>query len=715
MTDIDIVIPVYDGLDETKQCIESVLASDIGDRAHVIVVNDCSPNAQLVDWMHEQSDLGRIELYENERNLGFVATVNKGMRLHSDRDVILLNSDTLVANDWVERLAAHASKERVSSVTPFSNNATICSFPNFCDENELLAPVGEIDAAFALVHAGKACEIPTAVGFCMYITRACIHHIGLFDEETFGRGYGEENDFCMRAVQNGWHHLIAADVFVAHVGGVSFSGEKAERVEAAQKILDRLYPDYHRSVQAFVATDPLRDIRLKAHAALIHHSSSKTVLLVSHRLGGGVEVHLRELQATLGNGGFFPVLRPGLNEGGYELSLCVGSADKLSFRLPDDYEILLSLCRFLGVGRIYFHHTMGVDPVITGLADDLHCCMDFMVHDYYLINGNPTLTDENGRFCADEGSRDALCAKHYELPFGISAEQWRVGQMSFLSRCDRVIAPSAYTASLIENYFSDVSVELAYHPDSVPEAYPEPVASKQSGPKDILVLGAISREKGADVLEAVAALAADMMPGWRFHLLGYAYRPLKHVIEHGPYSDDDVDFKIAEISPDLIWYPALWPETYSYTLSEGLRSGALIVASDIGAFSERLQGRPMSALVPWDSSPECWLQSLDALFLREKESVEDIDNLWRERYVDSPFYTGFWEQVVSPDRLVFNIDLLLENDVCHGDFTGREQWLRRLLLVRNHSSMRWVSRFVPYAIQKKVKRWFTRRPLHEIV
>jgi len=714
---IDIIIPVYDGYEETIQCIESVLASDIGLYAHITVVNDCSPNDALVTWMRDQAASGCIELHENKHNLGFVGTVNKGMSLHPDRDVILLNSDTIVTHDWVKRLASHACKDGVASVTPFSNNATICSFPNFCDENPLLTSVGEIDAAFSFVYPGKSVEIPTAVGFCMYINRQCLKQVGMFDEKTFGRGYGEENDFCMRATQQGWRHLIAADVFVAHVGGVSFSEEKAARVESAQKILDRLYPDYHSNVQRFIAADPLREIRMKVHAALIHHSQRKSILLVSHRLSGGVETHLRELQDYFGSEGFFPVLRPGVEAGEYELALSVRSQDKISFVLPDGYNKLLGVCRFLGVGRIYFHHTMGIDPVISGLAEDLGCGMDYMVHDYYMVNANPTLTDDKGRFCADKKSRDALCAKHYALPFGVSAEQWRQGQLSFLSRCDHVVAPCAYTAKLFSDYFPDVTVDVAYHLDSNQASYPTPVqvAREDAQCKDILVIGAISREKGADILESVARLAKKIRPLWRFHLLGYAYRPLDCVLEHGPYADVDVDEKIAAIAADIIWFPALWPETYSYTLSEALRSGVPILASDIGAFPERLAGRPHTSLAAWDSSEEDWLAQLDALLSRVGEAV-DVSNAWKKCYERSEnhFYADFWSRVGCPEKQAMDLDPLLGQSCCRESVSRREQWLLRLLLIRNHPAMRWVVRFIPFALQQKTKRWFSRRPIHDI-
>ncbi len=82
---------------------------------------------------------------------------------------------------WVDRLAAHAAREaRIGTITPFSNNATICSYPRFCEVNAL--PMGEttgsLDGHFASANAGKSIEIPVGVGFCLYIRRECLDEIG---------------------------------------------------------------------------------------------------------------------------------------------------------------------------------------------------------------------------------------------------------------------------------------------------------------------------------------------------------------------------------------------------------------------------------------------------------------------------------------------------------------------------------------------------------
>ena len=127
---VDIVIPVYRGLAQTRRCIESVLADADRPAGRVIVVDDHSPDPKLSAWLDSLAAEGRIQLVRNRRNRGFVASVNIGIEAAGTHDVVLLNSDTEVANGWLARLAGHAyATPRVASVSPFSNNATICSYP----------------------------------------------------------------------------------------------------------------------------------------------------------------------------------------------------------------------------------------------------------------------------------------------------------------------------------------------------------------------------------------------------------------------------------------------------------------------------------------------------------------------------------------------------------------------------------------------------------
>lgn len=263
---VDIILPVCDAYEDLRACIESILKTTDLDVHRLIVVDDRSTDPRVKEYLDTLSaETGRkqIVVLYNERNLGFTQTANRGMRF-SDRDILLLNSDTVVIRGWVENLRAAAySGPRVATATPFSNNATICSIPNFCENNFLpvsfdLDSFGEFIGRISLRYYP---EIPTGVGFCMYIKREVLNEVGYFDEAVFERGYGEENDFCMRAIKSGYVHVLDDATYIYHRGGASFTTEvKLTKENEALRILDRLHPEYLPMVNRFVQVNPLKEI-----------------------------------------------------------------------------------------------------------------------------------------------------------------------------------------------------------------------------------------------------------------------------------------------------------------------------------------------------------------------------------------------------------------------------------------------------------------------
>ena len=285
-----VIVPVFRNLAATQRCIESVLASDAGPRARLIVINDDSPEPEVSSWCDELGAREGVTVLTNPQNLGFVSTVNRGIAVDQEADVVLLNSDTEVANNWLQRLQDCAySDEAIATVTPLSNNASVCSYPLPLQENALPAgwTLQALDALAAKVNRGKFLAMPTAVGFCMYIRRACLDAIGSFDEDNFGIGYGEECDFSMRAKSAGWINALSPDVFVYHEGGQSFTTQTDGRIRAAEETLQRLHPQYHVQATRFIDEDPIRPFRDALDRARMEQSpqDAKPIVAVlqSHR------------------------------------------------------------------------------------------------------------------------------------------------------------------------------------------------------------------------------------------------------------------------------------------------------------------------------------------------------------------------------------------------------------------------------------------------
>ena len=257
-----VIIPVHNAADELARCLESV-HSTVPAGSEVIVIDDASTDGAvtglLESWRTRAAPGWRFET--NPRNLGFVATANRGMRLATG-DIVLLNSDTEVTAGWLQGLhRCLESDASIATATPWTNNGEIASLPCFCAANPV--PPNREAVAACIAGTGRPAypDLPTAVGFCMAIARRAIERVGLFDESRFGRGYGEENDFSMRVRHAGMRNVLCDDVYVVHLGGRSFGPLGLKPGADSMQHLLAVHPDYLALVEAFIGADPLAERR----------------------------------------------------------------------------------------------------------------------------------------------------------------------------------------------------------------------------------------------------------------------------------------------------------------------------------------------------------------------------------------------------------------------------------------------------------------------
>ena len=613
---VDLIVPIYRGLHQVRACLESVWSAPSGRPYELTLVDDCSPEPELARYVREVAAARGIALLENPRNLGFAGSVNRAMALHPDRDVVLLNSDTEVANDWIGRMVATAYADpAIGTVTPFSNNGEICSYPRPCRENPLPADctLQELDRIFREVNAGRRVDLPTAVGFCMYIRRDCLRDVGLFDADAFGQGYGEENDFCMRAARRGWRHVLAADVFIHHAGGGSFGQRTKGLREDAMRTLRARYPDYERLVRRHALSDPAKPYRFAVSARSMKTSRKPVILAVSHALGGGLAQYLEELYESVKHQAEILVLRPSAS--GPVILQNLNPNDDFSFAVDpeQDYDDLLAILRSCGVARLHIQHLLGHRLDVGRLQRDLGVPFDFTVHDYFAICPQIHLADAGGRYCGEPDAAECnrCIAKRPPRPF-VSIEDWRRKQAWLVTEADRVIAPSVDAALRLQRYFPGLSPVAAYHPGTpAPLLGPAPQRLPAGQPLRIAVLGAMAWHKGLANLRACAEKARRERLPLEFTVIGYVdpHIPGKQPYRSsGRYQNGHLPGLLRTSESHLIWFPAQWPETFSFTLSACIRLGLPAVVPDLGAFVERVAGRPWTWVIPWNWGPDELLQ-----------------------------------------------------------------------------------------------------------
>jgi GT2 family glycosyltransferase len=269
MAIVSVIIPVYKQAEITKQCVRSVLASENETQFRLILIDDASCDTELTSFLKSIDD-PRVQVIVNDENLGFTKTVNKGMQLFEQDDVVLLNSDTVVYHQWLDKLYRAAySTDRVASVNPLTNASHISCYPHRepVEEGTLEVSGQELNFLASTCNRDLVVQVHTTVGFCMYITRPCLVDIGYFDDVEFPVGYGEESDFCYRARRMGWKHLVAGDVYVSHLEGKSFGSRKAQLIEKMLHRFRILHPDFPEWDARFANDNPLKHLKLNLDIA----------------------------------------------------------------------------------------------------------------------------------------------------------------------------------------------------------------------------------------------------------------------------------------------------------------------------------------------------------------------------------------------------------------------------------------------------------------
>lgn len=617
--EVDVVVPVHDAAEVALPCLASVLQS-LPPFARLIVVDDGSSDPELVSALRGHASDPRLTLFRNARPRGFPAACNRGLRsIRPNADAVLLNSDTLVAAGWIGGLrAALARWPEAATATPFSNNATIMSYPDPEGGNPIPdAPeTARLAALAAHLFHGEAAEIPTGVGFCLYIRGRALAEVGRFRDALFAQGYGEENDFCLRARAMGWRHIAAPGVFVTHAGGASFGAVGAALRGRNEALLHRLHPEYGALLAAHRAADPLFSFRRRFDAARFAASRERgeAVILITHRRAGGVLRVVGVRASALRHRGLRPiVLTPALLAGAEKAALVSEGTTQgfpnLRFAIPRELDALAALLAAARPRYAECHHLVGHDHRLLELFGRLPIPFDFITHDYAAFCPRITRVDREGRTrgATSRGLCTASAADaKSELEEAISPARLIRRSRAELALARRVIAPSRDTAARFRRQFPGLAVRIRRHED---DARLPPLRVRSFGcPRIIAVIGAIGRAKGYDVLLAAARDAVERDLPLRFVLIGYSMddAPLlatERVFVTGPYREGEATGLIEEARADLALLPSIWPETWCFTLTEAWRAGLGVAAFALGAQAERIRASGRGWLLPLGLAP----------------------------------------------------------------------------------------------------------------
>jgi glycosyltransferase involved in cell wall biosynthesis len=609
MRPVDVIIPVRGNAALATRCVASVLASRNAQPCEVIVVGDADALRDFPATLDTGSQ--PVTVSRQDRSLDYAGLLNRAFALHGDRDVVVLQADAEVAGNWLDRLVAHGGAPGTGIVGAFTNAAGSATYPQPNARNAL--PEGctaeSLDTLFSRTNAGEAANVPALFGPCLHIARPCIEAVGEMKTVATEDGHACEIDFALRTRAVGFAACIAGDVFVRNDGEGSFGG-RAMRVEthAATPTLAHLHPEVADPVRAAAANGEVRMLAGRVDLARLAGSPRPAIVFVSHAWGGGIRRHMDDLAALVAGRADVLYLEPTDTDTVRLHWPRTGERFEAWFRLPADLPVLADTLRAIGVVRLHFHHVHGLPRAILQLPAACGLPYDCTLHDYYAICPQYHLADENGRYCGEPDEAGcAACIRGRPAQWNLDIRTWRETFASFLRGAARVIAPSRDVAQRIGRHVTGAAIDVWPHPE-------RPLAASAS-PVRVVTLGNLSPEKGLAVVAQCAEDAKRRGLPLVFRVLGATTAPIalspdSPLTIHGSYDESVLPRLLAAERADVLFFPAQVPETYSYTLSVALATRTPIVASALGAFPERLAGRPAMRLVPWNATPREWNAAL---------------------------------------------------------------------------------------------------------
>lgn len=614
----DIIIPVYGAYDYLKECVKSIREFTDNVPYRLVIIDDKGPDDKILAYLKKIVNREDV-LIENKTNLGFVKSVNKGLKVSGKTHKVLLNTDTIVTKNWLSNmLTAIFTDSRVKIVNPLSNSSSIYSITNLPYKIEKYQDAIKTGEIIANNENPISVEIPTAVGFCMLIDRGMTQKVGYLDE-IFGVGYGEENDFCMRVKELGYKIVLQTNCFVYHKGGISMilsnyikPGESTNQEN--EEILVERYPHYPLLIQDFLRSSAMSKIKSNiqnTYLRILRKNKRTKLLFQSHNridsfLIGGTEYHIKNLVDILK----------------YSYDCFVASYEEGNWRIVqfyDDFQIeymfplsnyvlphtiynndikkdLIDILSLLAIDVVHIHHNLNFCGEVVIACEELSIPCIFTSHDYYSLSPDYNLMlkyDEAIEMVNNKKNiPDEQIVSEYEIA-DFSGERWLSMNENFLNRMDLIISPSNFTKEKMRKAFPDINQEKFI---SIEHGVDRPVLKKPENNKkiSICILGVCSmKSKGRDFVEKLSRNSKTVLKDIKFTLLGTPdsanLKLEKNFENRGLYKREELFDILEEINPDFILLPSVWDETYCYTLTEAWIMQAVPIVFDRGAQADRIK------------------------------------------------------------------------------------------------------------------------------
>lgn len=618
---VDVIVPIYNGYQFFEKLFASIALTKM--KYRLILINDKSPDLRVLEYLEEFArENENVILLENEKNLGFPKTVNKGFEI-SENHIALVNTDVELPELWLERLMLPIFlNDKIASATPYTTCGTICSFPEIGKDNKLFLglDVQKIDDEFKKIQP-KYTEIPTGVGFCMGINKKALQEVGKFDADSFGKGYGEENDWCQRAIAKGYKNVQVENLFVFHNHGGSFlSTDKKRFLVEHEKILLKKHPYYNRDVAKYFTLDPNKEIRefLKLNL-LCKFEKLKTVLAFDHNLGGGATKYLIEKKNDcIKRGQAFVIIRYDFVKEVYMICFYSKYCNiRLHIKRRRDW---IEVAKYLGVNEIWINE-LATYPDLYLMLDEIRSFsqkydipVKMLIHDYFSVCPTINLLDFKEKYCNIPNCKQCEeCLKKVktlQVSECKSMVRWRKEWGDFLKACTEVVVFSQDSENIINKAFGELD-NIHVIPHKIGYLPILEKKSKTTKTLNIGLLGILTKHKGENIICRMIRLIEQEQLDIRIILIGKSSKEINSPIfkQTGEYTRDSIPRLILENDIDIFMISSICPETFSYTAEEVMTMRMPVMCFNIGAPAERVKKYEKGIIIP-EISAEAVLKTI---------------------------------------------------------------------------------------------------------
>ena len=592
--------------------------------------------------------------------------INKGIIFADDKDVLVLKSGVKVTSGWLDKIVSCAySDDGIGTVSPLSNNAGLCSVPISNQNNPLPSNMDIDEYALEIERVSLKCyqEIPVGNPFCMFIKRSVLSEVGLFDVEMSEFDDYVIRDFCNRASELGYRHVMCDNTFVYNKSTDFVQAQTDTFLMNRYPVLEQKYGNFlaykqngvvHRNIDIYY------QLNLNKNKKNLFYLIQADFRADASNNIGGTQLHVKDLMEGLREEyNIFVAARDGENlrvtaygdQSEVSFIFYMGEMEPYYvFRNKKIFDLYSDLLLAFKIDLVHIHHTMGMTHEIYYAAGKHNIPIYLTLHDYYYICPTLRLLDNEKKSCIGNGDTEKCrnCVSSL-MPIYDGVEfmpKWRKEHRNVLNMCQKIIIPTRSAAEVILQYYPEIADKMQVIPHGIDSSLFYKEENKKPYEHDelrIAFVGGISETKGSELIYKMLVNSPDK---YKWYIMGgidgeLNYLKQDNLVKTGWYKREELKHLLNVHEIDIVCILSKVAETYCYTLSEVVACGVPVIVTDIGALGERMKDMQCGWIVPNDAD----YKLLDELFSHIRNDARE----YFEKYTHTQKYNVRTSKEMVPE------------------------------------------------------------------